>query len=94
MYGIIIGPGTTHLFPPASFVLASCLLTMRWMSERSMEEALGDAITPARAWRYTLMLYTKPVTIDLEVRGPGARGEGHEAGDGGEPYEDVLFAGQ
>ena len=25
---------------------------MRWMSERSMEEALGDPITPARAWRY------------------------------------------
>ena len=28
----------------------------------------------------------------LEVRRPGARGEGDEAGDGGEPHEDVLVA--
>ena len=25
---------------------------MRWMSDRSKEEAFGDPSTPARAWRY------------------------------------------
>ena len=40
---------------------------MRWMSERSKEEAFDDPITPARAWRYgdpePEVKETKPGTV-------------------------------